>query len=119
MGRDTWRYKQLDEEREQRGKLNPIWRGVGCMLAVVLGMISFFFARWFLAQNLIYIPPEIRVLSFAPWLPKDFLVLGVISILGMLIGYGIINTIYAIAFPIKPGDTDVPPLKRAGDKKKH
>lgn len=118
MGRDTWRYAQLDKEREERKRMNPVWRGVGCFMAVVLGMGAFFFARWFLAQDFVYIPPQLRVLSFAPWLPRDFLVLMVISLMVMFIGYGVINMIYAIAFPVKPRETDVPPLKPQGKRKK-
>lgn len=118
MGRDTWRFKQLDREREERKQIHPIWRGVGCLLSVLLGLGGFLFARWFLEQNFIYIPPQIRVLSFAPWLPKDAIVLGVVTLMAMLIGYGVINTIYAILFPIKPTDTDVEPVRTRRKKKR-
>jgi len=118
MGRDTWRFKQLDREREERKQIAPIWRGVGCFLGVLMGMGGFFFARWFLAQNFVYIPPQIRVLPFAPWLPKDTIVIGVITIMAMLIGYGVINAIYAIAFPVKPSETDVEPVRIRRKKKR-
>jgi hypothetical protein len=36
----------------------------------------------------------------------------IITILSMLLAFTVVNFIYAVAFPLKPGETDVPPLKR-------
>jgi hypothetical protein len=38
----------------------------------------------------------------------------VIALLFMVFGYGVLSLAYAVAFPIKPGETDAPPQKRSG-----
>jgi multisubunit Na+/H+ antiporter MnhB subunit len=112
MGRDSWTFREKDRERAKRKKINPIWRGVGCILVVILGIVGYFFAGWFMEQGIIYFPAAIRRPAFAPWLPENALVQGVIAFLFMLLSYAIINTIYAVAFPIKLGEKDAPPMKR-------
>jgi hypothetical protein len=36
----------------------------------------------------------------------------VITLLALILSFTIVNFMYAVMFPIKPGETDVPPLKR-------
>ncbi len=116
MGRDSWRFRQSDEEREKRKRMNPVWRGVGCFTVVLLTLTGYLFAGWFLMANLtnhwIYMPPEVLRPSFAPWLPAGVLVQIVVAFIFMVMSYGALSLFYAIAFPIRPGETDVPPLKR-------
>ncbi|HEY43002.1 MAG TPA: hypothetical protein G4O11_03370 [Anaerolineae bacterium] len=112
MGRDSWRFHELDKEREKRGRMDPIWRGVGCVLIVLLGFVGYAFAGWFLGKNLVYIPPVVRRPPFAPWLPQDVFVKLVVAFLFMLLSFTILSAIYAMAFPIRPGETDAPPMKR-------
>jgi hypothetical protein len=86
------------------------------MVAVTLG--GYFFSGWFLRANAqagwILIPAEVIRPAFAPWLPSYLIVQVVVAFLFMILSYGIVSTIYAIAFPIKLGETDAPPLKRVG-----
>ena len=112
MGRDSWTFRDQERERKKQMRINPIWRGVGCVLVVILGMAGYFFAGWFLEQGIIYFPPSIRRPAFAPWLPENALIQIVIAFIFMLLSYAIINTIYAVAFPIKRGEQDAPPMKR-------
>ncbi len=112
MGRDSWRFHELDRERRQRKRIHPAWRGVGCILIILLGFVGYAFAGWFLRKNLIYIPPVIRRPPIAPWLPPDLIVKLVVAMLFMILTFTIFSVIYAMAFPIQPGEKDVPPLKR-------
>ena len=70
MGRDTYRYQTLDKEREARKRLNPIWRGVGCLTIALFGTLGYFFAQWFLRENAVntwvYLPPG----AYNPDLPN-------------------------------------------------
>lgn len=111
MGRDSWRFHELDRERSQKRRIHPAWRGVGCIMIVLLGFVGYAFAGWFLSQNLVYFPPVIRRL-LAPWLPQDLIIKLVVAFLFMLLAFTVFSVIYAIAFPIQPGEKDVPPLKR-------
>ncbi|MGD2058928.1 MAG: hypothetical protein PVI04_09365, partial [Anaerolineales bacterium] len=68
MGRDTFRYRQLDKEREMRGQIDPIWRGVGCLIMAGFTIAGYFFANWFVRANAvngwIYIPRAAYYPSF-------------------------------------------------------
>jgi Zn-dependent protease len=117
MGRDTWRYRQQEREREQRKRKNPVWRGVGCLVITILAIGGYFFSGWFFRQNEInswvYIPPEVLRPPFAAALPPGVFAQIVVALLFMMLSYGILSLAWAIFFPIQPGETDVPALKRA------
>ncbi len=116
MGRDTYRYRKLDEEREKRKQLNPIWRGVGCLVIGVFAVLGYLFADWFVRANAInnwiYIPRAVLYPEFAPFLGQGRLLKLVVGFLFMLLTYGILSVIYAVAFPPKPGEFDAPPPKK-------
>jgi multisubunit Na+/H+ antiporter MnhB subunit len=123
MGRDSWRVAQQEKEREARKRRNPVWRGVGCLVVVALGLAGFFVSGWFLTANAentwIYLPPEFIYpppqLSFVP---PGVLVRLVVGLIAVVAGYGVVSFLYAILFPIKPGETDVPKPPKPPKKKK-
>jgi hypothetical protein len=116
MGRDTWRYAQHEREREAKRRMNPIWRGVGCVLLGVLAIAGYLVAGWFLranaAQHWVYLPDQLVNIPRLTFLPSGIVLQLFIALMFMLFGYGLLSIVYAIAFPIKPGETDAPPLKR-------
>jgi hypothetical protein len=122
MGRDTWRFAQHEREREAKRRMNPIWRGVGCLLLVALAVGGYFAAGWFLrenaAQGWVYLPPELVNIPYLTFLPSGIVLQLFIAFVFMLFGYGVLSLAYAIAFPIKPGETDAPPLKRTDSLKR-
>jgi hypothetical protein len=120
MGRDTYRYQSLDKEREERKRINPIWRGVGCITISVFGAAGYLFAQWFLRANLInnwiYIPRGAYNPNFPNWLnfleplfDNGALVKLVVALLFIVISFGVLNFFYAIGFPWTPEVTDAPP----------
>lgn len=116
MGRDSWRSRQQDEEREKKKRMNPLWRGVGCLLMAILGIAGYLFSNWFLVQNdyyqWVFLPGEVIRPSFAPWLPPGALVSLSVAVLFVVFTYLTISIAYAIAFPIKPGEFDMPTPRR-------
>jgi hypothetical protein len=127
MGRDTWRYAQLERERAARKRMNPVWRGVGCLILVALAVAGYYLAEWFLVANLkngwIFIPTEALNPPFVPtWLSPIVggggLVKLITALLIMIFGYGVMSIIYAILFPIKLGETDVAPVRRGRARKR-
>lgn len=116
MGRDSWKYRAQERERELRKRKNPIWRGVGCLMVVFLTMIGYVVAGWFLAANRtngwVYLPPEVIRPAFAASLPPFMFARLVLTFLFFLLSLGAISVVYAFAFPIQPGETDVPALPR-------
>jgi hypothetical protein len=122
MGRDSWRYAAHERERLKKKRMNPAWRGVGCFMIVLITLAGYLFAGWFLranaAQQWIYLPPELINPSWATFLGGGVLLQLVTALLFMIFSFGLINIIYSIMFPIQPGDTDVPPLKRQGSRRR-
>jgi len=115
MGRDTWRHQMYEKDRQKRKGMNPIWRGIGCVLILVFAVGGYFAADWFIFQNesrnWISIPEALINIPFAKWLPSGIIVKLLIAMVFMVVGFGLINLVYAILFPIKPGKYDAPPLK--------
>ena len=118
MGRDSWQFRELDAQREKRKRLNPIWRGVGCVLVVILGFVGYVFSGWFLDQGFVYIPRFSIQIPLITTIGGSVVVQLAVSFLFMIFCYAIMSVIYAIAFPIKLGEKDAPPLKRKKTKKK-
>jgi hypothetical protein len=116
MGRDSWRYRQLEKERAAEKRMNPIWRAVGCLIIFGLAVGGYLFTNWFLGENArqgwIPIPTEIIRIPFAPWLPDGFILKFAVAIIFMVISYGLLGILYSIFFPLKPGEYDVPPITR-------
>lgn len=126
MGRDTWKYAAQERERAAKKRMNPVWRGVGCLLLVALAVTGYLFANWFLVANFqnawIYIPNEALNPPFVPawlfpYLGGGVMVKLIAGLLFMILGYGVLSVAYAILFPIKPGETDVAPVRRSRSKK--
>jgi hypothetical protein len=107
--------------------MNPVWRGVGCFLIVTLAIGGYLFSNWFLTQNYanqwVYLPPQIIAPSMsaipaslqsalAPLFGPGVMASLVVAFLFLVFAYLFLSIAYSIAFPIKPGEHDVPPLKR-------
>ncbi len=121
MGRDTWRFAQHEREREAKRKMHPIWRGVGCLLLAALAFAGYAGAGWFIrvnaAQNWVYLPPVLINVPYLTFLPGGLLLQLFIGMVFMIFGYGVLAFVYALAFPVRPGETDVPPLRRTARKR--
>ena len=122
MGRDTYRFRSLDKEREERKRLDPKWRGVGLILVVAFTAAGYFFADWFLRANAennwMYMPPAALYPKFAPFLGGGLLVKIIVAFLFALLSYAILSFFYAVMFPIQPGELDVPIDRKAEERKK-
>jgi hypothetical protein len=130
MGRDTYRYRQLDKEREERNRIPPLWRGLGCLVISIITLLGYWFGGWFLQANLrngwIYLPraalaPDLPTLFnfLEPVVDQGVMVRLVIAFLFMLAAYGLLAVAYAVGFPIKPRDIDAPmPRKRRRKEKR-
>jgi|Deesub1362A_J573_1020465.scaffolds.fasta_scaffold02307_5 nicotinamide riboside transporter PnuC len=116
MGRATWKYEQQEKERVARKQIHPLWRGVGCIMIILLGGTGYLFAEWFLAANQVSgwlpIPVEVLRVPFAPWLPAGLVFKLGVALIFMIVSYGLVSILYAILFPPQLGEHDVPPLKR-------
>jgi hypothetical protein len=122
MGRDSYQFRALDQEREKRKQLDPKWRGVGIILIALFTTVGYFFADWFLRTNAntgwIYLPRAAIYPKYLPFLGGGLLIKIVIALLFMLLSYAILSVIYAMAFPIRHGELDAPVDRKAEKRKK-
>jgi hypothetical protein len=124
MGKDSYRFQALDKQRQEARRVNPIWRGVGCITISVFGAAGYLFAQWFIRANAVngwlYLPPQAYNPNFPSWLNfiepffyNGTLIKLVVAFLFIIISFGILNFLYAIGFPWRPTDEDAgPPNKR-------
>ncbi len=123
MGRESYRYQSLDKMREERKRMNPMWRGIGCLLISFFGAMGYLFAQWFLranyTKNWVYLPAEAYNPDLPNWLnflepffDNGALIKLVVALLFIVISFGIVSFFYAIGFPIRPGEQDAPPADK-------
>ena len=116
MGRrSSWQFQQHERERRAAKQMNPAWRGVGCLLIVAIGALGYLFANWFLVQNVInrwiYFPPALinpDVPAIGSLLAGGNLIRFVVALTFLLFAFAFMNFLYAILFPMKPGEHDLP-----------
>lgn len=118
MGRrGGWSDRKLHEEREKSKRLHPAWRGVGCIVIILLGAAAYYISGEFIQSGVVYLPTEARYI-LSPPLPPDAVIRAVVSALFMLISFAILSFVYALAFPIQPGEFDMPPPKKRPRRKR-
>lgn len=125
MGRrETWQFSDEHERRLKNRQIRPVWRGIGCIMLVTLSLAGYFFADWFLTANVInnwiYIPTVLLYppYSFLGFLNGGVIVKLVVAAIFLVFSYAIINFVFAILFPIQPGELDSPPLKKRRGRKR-
>jgi hypothetical protein len=127
--------QQYDRHREQRPwKINPVWRGIGCVLLLLIPIMSWFGSSLFLQTNQkVNLPRELTrviVIPFTHVAEIDRVILQInhyfnatgfvfgqifFTIIFSFIGFGVMALLYAILYqvagPPRYGPFDVPPDK--------
>jgi hypothetical protein len=133
MGFSSARYDRKTSERPW--KIHPIWRGIGCILLIVVPILSFMFARVFMATvDWFAMPPELskqvifsyynsRTIDTIVFRVNDFLngelLYGDLffTVIFMVLGFGVLSIIYGFIYrligPPRYGPLDSPPTKQA------
>jgi hypothetical protein len=121
MGRETIRYVGEEEEYLKSKRMHPAWRGVGCMIIVILGILGYYLSGIILQANIenqwVYIPAELYAPAFAPWLPPGTFIRIVVGLISVMLGYTVISLVYAILFPLRLKETDMPPMRKSQRRK--
>lgn len=112
------RYENANVKKQQPWKVHPIWRGIGCIMLIIIPIIA-----WAGAVEFMRIAPKLT------WFPQSsemyrnvdlqYFVLPaslgqiIFTILFMMLGFVIMTIaysfVYRIAGPPKYGPTDAPP----------
>jgi hypothetical protein len=127
--------QQLKRGRQERSwKVHPVWRGIGCILLLLIPIMSWYITALFLQSNKkIVLPPElIRVVAIPAtrvaeidrviipvnhYFQSTHFVFGQVffTIIFSVIGFGILSLLYSIIYrvagPPRYGPFDVPSNK--------
>ncbi len=102
-------------------KIHPIWRGIGCLMMIIIPVISYAGSVLLVEANLkkhwLPFPREFYGPPSHPLLYAEIGVAVLLSILGYLIFVIFYTVLYRFFGPPKFGPTDAPPIRRAGGKK--
>jgi hypothetical protein len=131
------RYDKFQESQHVQGpKIHPIWRGIGCVMLVLLPIIAYAAADTFFdsADRLVLFNSTIfpssgivsRVLISIPLWGDTVLRVSIFHIVFMLLfsilAYLIFSFVYALIYrvtgPPKYGPTDAPPIPRSRRRRK-
>ncbi len=130
MGFSSSKYRQ--DQHDRRWKVNPVWRGIGCVLILLVPIMSWFTAQVFIQSSLsstmprtMLEPIKIRPMHVAEidsvirqanlFFKDNNLVTGqlFLTVILMFIGFGILSVVYAMMYrvvgPPRYGPFDIPP----------
>jgi len=113
------------ESTLKKQDINPIWRGIGFIVLVLLTVGAFWLAGYVLDQGLLapYLPfaiPRDFTVKLASWLPelpgKLLVQLGTALLLDVL-AYALMVVLYALVNPVRLGPTDAKQPRGHGRKR--
>lgn len=125
MGR--YRSYTRQEVKERPWEVHPIWRGLGCILIILIPIMAYAAAVVVVHENLVNkwvdLPPELTGFLVIPYLGvRVFFAEISATLLFMFIGYGILVLIYSIMYrivgPPRYGPLDSPPIRRQSTRRK-
>ena len=118
MDKYSYRFQQ-QQKGPKRGEIHPVWRGIGCLLIVLIPAVAFSASRVIIEAAIEYgwftVPRDLmRGPSGLPFAFTYGELLGTLIL--MLLGYGLVVVIYTLVFrmvgPPRYGPMDAPPPKR-------
>jgi hypothetical protein len=112
------------ESTLKKKDINPIWRGVGFILILLLTIGAFWLAGYVLDRQLLapYLPfpvPQDFLIKFSqtPWLPpipgKLAVQIGAAVLIDIL-GFALLTLVWSIINPVRPGPKDAPQPRGRG-----
>jgi hypothetical protein len=113
-------------------QIHPVWRGIGCLMLVIIPVMSFALSVILLDQNAIQgwfeIPNELDRLPVPDfmtdvlpnWITGDFYAKLLLTVVFSLLIFGVFTIFYSLVYRMSGGyatsPTDAPPIKRKARK---
>jgi len=118
------RWSSSPKAMSKKAALDPVWRGVGCVVLVALTLGGFWGAGELIKLNAqkhflpFSVPFGYTVHVFGPlYVPvQTAMQLGFMLVLD-IIGYALMTIVYGLLNPIRPGEKDAAPMYRSGPRK--
>jgi len=110
-----FRYTSMQQPKERPYKVHPIWRGIGCLMIILIPLMSYAGAvmlfdantrnGWVPVPAIQYIPDQYAVLAWQLGLTL------VLSILGFVLYFIVYSFLYRFVGPSRYGPLDSPPIR--------
>jgi hypothetical protein len=123
------KYNDQSRLAERPWKIHPIWRGIGCLLLLVIPLMAYAGAVLLVEANNVQhwlpMPRELAQTVTIPYLGdvKYFAAIAIVTVLLMIIGFGFVTIIYSLVYkafgPPSLGPLDAPPVRTSPAKRKH
>jgi hypothetical protein len=129
-------YQMREAQSKKRKGPNPVWRGIGCLLMVVF-IVGGYWLTGVLVRayragawpNLPRLPIPMNDIPVGPFIvpvskaviPIEFTINPaqlMLTLVVMIVGFGLMALVWGIVNPVKPGPLDAPPIHRKIDKSK-
>lgn len=120
MDKYSYRYAQKDDPN--KGKIHPIWRGIGCLLLILIPLLAYAGSQVLIdaaAQNdWFVVPVELRGPAGFPFTYAELMGTVLLSMIGFGVAVILYSFIYRFIGPPKYGPTDAPPPKRVKSRRR-
>ena len=123
------KYNQGSRMQERPWKIHPIWRGIGCLMMIVIPIMAYAGAVVLVQQNAeqrwLPMPKELTQTVSIPFFGnvENFIAVVIVTALLMIVGFGVVTILYSLIYsavgPPRLGPLDAPPVRRSPPKKKY
>jgi hypothetical protein len=123
------KYSARSRMPERPWKIHPIWRGIGCLMMIIIPIVAYAGAvilvnmnaekGWLPAPKDLMQPVTIPVFGSV----DNFYAVLIVTFLLAIIGFGLVTIVYSIIYsalgPPRLGPLDAPPVRTSPSKKKY
>ncbi len=108
--------------------IHPIWRGIGCLMMILIPIMSYAGASLLVQANIarrwVPIPAELARSINVPFLGdvRYLLAILALAVFLSLVGFGVLTAVYSVVYkvlgPPQYGPLDAPPLRRTAARRR-
>jgi len=121
------KYSARSRMQERPWKIHPIWRGIGCIMLLVIPVMAYAGAVLLVQANAeqgwLPMPRELTQTVVLPILGpmKQFYAIAIVTVLLIIIGFGLFTLFYSLVYsmigPPQLGPLDAPPVRTSPRKR--
>ncbi|MBU1661742.1 MAG: hypothetical protein KKD28_09745 [Chloroflexi bacterium] len=117
------KFTQYQQPRKERPwKIHPVWRGIGCLMLILIPLMSYAGASLLMEANMINhwvpVPREFRGPAQYPYLFARLGVTLLISVLGFVVLIILYSLVYRFAGVSRYGPQDAPPSRKSSKRRR-
>jgi len=117
------KYKIYEQPRKEHPwKIHPVWRGIGCVMLVLIPLMAYAGASLLMEANAhnhwVPVPREFRGPAQYPYLYAHLGVTLLVSMIGFVVMVIIYSLVYRFAGPPRYGAQDAPPPRKSSRRRR-